>query len=505
MVTQFTVEDLNSLAISSNPQKNLIAQSIFEKEYDSNCLAFLDRVLVEDVKIFSNANCVLGTFCIGAASTPASIAIKFPSLLSYQQQELEWETFFYEETISKRIQRKSSCPSSFEFVYLSRPMAVFPIVQKNCVKLFPCFDQTVNREKLINTVSSINITKMPIAIKKYYDGKTLYRFMEDEKNPIESTLIQTMFLLFDLYYNCQVSHNDCHSQNVLVVKTKDESISVNIKGQTYRIQTNSYKAILIDFGISNSVYGKDSVFREGYRDAGINAYRLNPIRDLVCFFNIPGVSDDLGPIYDIFCSIVEIKENSFSFKTTWSFEEISAKLIDSTKTLYRSIFETYETQQTTLEQNRHKNIELEPWFHTVVKTTSNISLKTEITSVGILQTSIEDTKVFLGEQFDEIWKLQIDETFYNKLSHLLSLIDRLREIIVKYQSEKQQGLNSELEVNFLTRCHGDLTSLLQFLDQIVLKMQRKIKRVKTMGEFTLSSWTLMLMFYNQHCLKVSNE
>lgn len=155
-----------------------------------------------------------------------------------------------------------------------RPSIAVKILQydKNAKKELKigCMLNSLNSSAFVNTYGWLISTKIPdlwipyINQEVYYNPKSyLFLFMEQSSYEFKSKSLHfdrqgyltiLFLLLHGLYIAIQklgFKHADIHNGNIMIDKTSEKSVTVEIKSQTYQIDVpNHYIPKFIDFGLS---------------------------------------------------------------------------------------------------------------------------------------------------------------------------------------------------------------------------------------------------------------
>ncbi len=129
----------------------------------------------------------------------------------------------------------------------------------NYICLFSCYDNTYeNIESKINQALCSEKNEednlKTVLIMPYIQEGSIRRFKwnVDKYDALKSILMQTIMSVFIAYQVCGFLHNDMHLDNILIKKTKKESIEYNYfleddKKSNISIKTHGYKIVIMDF------------------------------------------------------------------------------------------------------------------------------------------------------------------------------------------------------------------------------------------------------------------
>lgn len=152
--------------------------------------------------------------------------------------------------------------------------------------LFVCFNDTYQKIDMNNSMLSLCSASKETENKKailvmpfIQEGsiKNFNWFNGDKFNILNSIIKQTVISLTIAYNKCGFIHNDLHLDNILLKKTKKETIEYQIDGNNKNtheitIKTYGYKAIIMDF--DSSMINIDNKSKNGYEYFWKNIYNM---------------------------------------------------------------------------------------------------------------------------------------------------------------------------------------------------------------------------------------
>jgi hypothetical protein len=184
----------------------------------------------------------------------------------------------------------------------------------NYICLFSCYDNTYENIELKNNKELCSAKKEDdnlknVLIMPYIQEGSIrtFKWNSDKYDALKSVLLQTVSTVFIAYQVCGFLHNDLHLDNILIKKTKKESINYMIENdQTINIiiQTYGYKIVIMDFESSMLVIKN----RDGLSTYWNNL--LNMISRL--HYDLKNKDGDRVAIVDLtnITSFIEKQENS---------------------------------------------------------------------------------------------------------------------------------------------------------------------------------------------------
>ena len=139
----------------------------------------------------------------------------------------------------------------------------------NYICLFNCYDNTYNNLKVDIEKNNNNIESLCSAKKKEENLKTVlimpyinegsiknFKWNKEKYDALKSVILQTIMSVFTAYQLCGFLHNDLHLDNILVKKTKKETINYKFKDEKDKnkdkvieinIKADGYKIVIMDF------------------------------------------------------------------------------------------------------------------------------------------------------------------------------------------------------------------------------------------------------------------
>lgn len=132
-----------------------------------------------------------------------------------------------------------------EFV-ISNELFSTNVIKTYC--FFKCNDDytKVNEEREYLCNSKGN--KMSVLLMEYCELGNMREFDFYKYQPaFYSCMKQALLTLIELCHNQGFYHNDFHAGNVLIKKTKMDTIDYIIGDKIYKVKTNGYKAVMMDF------------------------------------------------------------------------------------------------------------------------------------------------------------------------------------------------------------------------------------------------------------------
>jgi hypothetical protein len=151
----------------------------------------------------------------------------------------------------------------------------------NYMCLFVCFDDTyikIDMKEPLSLCSASNEkeNKKAILVMPFIQEgsiKNFNWFNADKFNILKSIIKQSVISLTLAYNKCGFIHNDLHLDNILLKKTKKETIEYQIDGKNkITIETFGYKAIIMDF--DSSMINIDNKSKNGYEYFWKNIYNM---------------------------------------------------------------------------------------------------------------------------------------------------------------------------------------------------------------------------------------
>jgi hypothetical protein len=147
--------------------------------------------------------------------------------------------------------------------------------------LFVCFDDTYQKIDMNNSMLSLcsasngKENKKAILVMPFIQEgsvKNFNWFNGDKFNILKSIIKQSVISLTLAYNKCGFIHNDLHLDNILLKKTKKQTIEYQIDGNEITIKTFGYKAIIMDF--DSSMINIDNKSTNGYEYFWKNIYNI---------------------------------------------------------------------------------------------------------------------------------------------------------------------------------------------------------------------------------------
>jgi serine/threonine protein kinase len=126
----------------------------------------------------------------------------------------------------------------------------------NYICLFSCYDNTYENIELKNNKTLCSAKKeednmKTVLIMPYIQDGSIrnFKWNIDKYDVLKSVLLQSVATVFIAYQVCGFIHNDLHLDNILVKKTKKESINYacNDPSINIMIKTYGYKIVIMDF------------------------------------------------------------------------------------------------------------------------------------------------------------------------------------------------------------------------------------------------------------------
>lgn len=126
----------------------------------------------------------------------------------------------------------------------------------NYICLFSCYDNTYENIELKNNKELCSAKKeednmKTVLIMPYVQEGSIrtFKWNTDKYDALKSVLLQTVSTVFIAYQVCGFIHNDLHLDNILIKKTKKESINytTDIPTINITIKTYGYKIVIMDF------------------------------------------------------------------------------------------------------------------------------------------------------------------------------------------------------------------------------------------------------------------
>lgn len=158
---------------------------------------------------------------------------------------------------NKQLVIKISSPSSIKKEYeISEQLKDIPGFLKY-ICYTECYDKlekynTINTNtKICTTNAQTGSNLFGILVMPYIpDSSIRYFKWEDNVDLLKSTLIQLIISLYIAFDTKGFLHNDIHLDNVLMRRTKKNTIIYNIDGIDYSFKTNNYQVCILDFELS---------------------------------------------------------------------------------------------------------------------------------------------------------------------------------------------------------------------------------------------------------------
>lgn len=156
--------------------------------------------------------------------------------------------------------------------------------------LFVCFDDTYQKIDMNNSMLSLCSAskekesepenKKAILVMPFIQEGSLKNFNwfnGDKFNVLKSIIKQTVISLTIAYNKCGFIHNDLHLDNILLKKTKKETIKYQVNDNNKNtkeitIKTYGYKSIIMDF--DSSMINIDNKSKNGYEYFWKNIYNM---------------------------------------------------------------------------------------------------------------------------------------------------------------------------------------------------------------------------------------
>jgi hypothetical protein len=127
----------------------------------------------------------------------------------------------------------------------------------NYICLFSCYDNTYQNIRLQNNTKPLCSAKKEednrktVLIMPYIHEGSIrtFKWNYDKYDALKSIILQTVTSVFIAYQICGFLHNDLHLDNILIKKTKKESISYKLQEPNFDIdiKTYGYKVVIMDF------------------------------------------------------------------------------------------------------------------------------------------------------------------------------------------------------------------------------------------------------------------
>lgn len=154
----------------------------------------------------------------------------------------------------------------------------------NYMCLFICFDDTYMKIDINDITGSLSLcsasnekeNKKAILVMPFIQEgsiKNFNWFNGDKFNILKSIIKQSVISLTIAYNKCGFIHNDLHLDNILLKKTKKETIEYQMNDKNeITIKTFGYKAIIMDF--DSSMINIDNKSKNGYEYFWKNIYNM---------------------------------------------------------------------------------------------------------------------------------------------------------------------------------------------------------------------------------------
>jgi hypothetical protein len=210
--------------------------------------------------------------------------------------------------------------------------------------LFVCFDDTYQKIDINNSMLSLCSASKETENKKailvmpfIQEGsvKNFNWFNGDKFNVLKSIIQQTVISLTIAYNKCGFIHNDLHLDNILLKKTKKETIEYQIDGNNntneITIKTYGYKAIIMDF--DSSMINIDNKSKNGYEYFWKNIYNMIS-RLETDLKNKQNESVSVSNMKQIVTYILDQKSINI-FKLLEMIDMMQFKIVEPPKTLYK--------------------------------------------------------------------------------------------------------------------------------------------------------------------------
>jgi thiamine kinase-like enzyme len=127
----------------------------------------------------------------------------------------------------------------------------------NYICLFSCYDNTYQNIRLQNNTNPLcsakkeeDYLKTVLIMPYIHEGSIrTFKWNYDKYDALKSIILQTVTSVFIAYQICGFLHNDLHLDNILIKKTKKESISYKLQEPNFDIdiKTYGYKVVIMDF------------------------------------------------------------------------------------------------------------------------------------------------------------------------------------------------------------------------------------------------------------------
>jgi serine/threonine protein kinase len=118
---------------------------------------------------------------------------------------------------------------------------------------FSCLDDAKRWHNSIERGRQVCIDNGPnqlhFIVMEYIPDGDLTQFIRSATSKqLKSFITQTVLAFADLMTNCLIMHDDIHTGNILVRKTTRKTLTYHINGKLYRIKTEGFMPVLLDFG-----------------------------------------------------------------------------------------------------------------------------------------------------------------------------------------------------------------------------------------------------------------
>jgi serine/threonine protein kinase len=153
--------------------------------------------------------------------------------------------------------------TDFSNVHLTKELAVLKRLdgthfQRNLARYicdFSCLDDEARWRDLIETGRRVCIDNGPNAlhfvVMEYVPDGDLTQFVRNaSRHQLKSFITQLVLTYADLMTNFAIMHNDIHTGNILVRRTTRKTVSYHINGKIYRVKTEGFMPVLVDFGLA---------------------------------------------------------------------------------------------------------------------------------------------------------------------------------------------------------------------------------------------------------------
>ncbi len=125
----------------------------------------------------------------------------------------------------------------------------------NYICLFNCYDNTYNnideKNRSLCSAKKEEDNLKTVLVMPYIEEGSIknFRWNVNKYDSLRSVLLQTIMTVFIAYQSCGFLHNDLHLDNILVKKTKKDSLNYKIDDNMHpiSIKTNGYKVVIMDF------------------------------------------------------------------------------------------------------------------------------------------------------------------------------------------------------------------------------------------------------------------